>query len=250
MDRTQLVDRIRTKLEEGASKEAIFSKLLEYDYEVETIQEIVKQAEGEPSQETAEEPQKDSESPSKKEGQTEDEDNGFNFLEIVSILGAVLVGAGVISLVAANWQETSDTLRLTFIFIGMLGAYSAGGYARFRKDMVYTGDALLLLGNIVFGAGIFLIGQIYNLQLEWPSGFMLWTLGSLAVGMATRVYPILYMTLILLFCSTVGGMMLVADETEGYLMFMNVLPVALTVAVGGSVWWLREELPPEDKQTF
>jgi len=220
---------------------------------VETIQEILRQAEGTSEEESKErqEQQRKSDHSSTQEKERKTEESGITFLKVVSVLGAILVGVGVISLVAANWQEMTDTTKITLILLGIILAYSAGGYVRFYKDMVYSGDALLLLGNIIFGAGIFLIGQIYNLQVEWPDGFMLWTLGSLAMGMATRVYAILYMAILLLLPSAIGGVVLILGEsTDAYLLTTKVLPVLLLIVVFGSIWWLREELPAEHKQTF
>ncbi len=247
MDNSQLIERVRQKLEEGVSKEAIYSKLLEHGYKVETIQKVLKEAERR-DQESLDFEEK---SQSDKQGEKEDEDSGFTFLKVVSVVGALLVGVGVISLVAANWQSMGDSTKVILILVGMLGSYTVGGYLRFLQEMVYTGNAVLLLGNIIFGAGVFLIGQIYNLQIDWPTGFMLWAFGSLVLGMVTRMYPILYMTLLLLVPSTIGGLtLLFGGGSDSYLFTSKVLPVLLLIAVLGSIWWLREELPSEEKQTF
>ncbi len=108
-------------------------------------------------------------------------------VRIVVGVGAVLIGAGVFSFVAANWQYISDWGRIGLIVTGMLAASVTGWALREYRDYRFTGGALLLLGSIIFGAGIFLVAQIFNLQGNWPDGFVMWSMGTLAMAMATRL---------------------------------------------------------------
>lgn len=47
------------------------------------------------------------------------------------------------------------------------------------------GHALVFLGTLLYGAGIWLIAQIFHLSAHWPAGLLLWSLGALAVAWAT-----------------------------------------------------------------
>ncbi|MBV9670821.1 MAG: DUF2157 domain-containing protein, partial [Acidobacteriales bacterium] len=53
----------------------------------------------------------------------------------------------------------------------------------------YLSTALHAVGTIALGAGIFLTGQIFNLQEHWPSGVMLWALGALLGWLLLRDWP-------------------------------------------------------------
>ena len=52
-------------------------------------------------------------------------------------------------------------------------------------------DYMLLgaVGTLTLGAGIFLAGQIFNLDEHWPGGLMLWTLGAAIAWALLRQWP-------------------------------------------------------------
>ena len=64
---------------------------------------------------------------------------------IIPILGSILVGLGILSFVAANWQDIAPLARLVMICVIMAGFYIAG--ERFlKKDHEKLGVALIGLG--------------------------------------------------------------------------------------------------------
>jgi uncharacterized membrane protein len=90
--------------------------------------------------------------------------------------GGLLLGAGVLLFVAAHWDELSPTAHFSLVLL-LVASFHCGAAlvaARFT-DLATT---LHALGTISLGAGIFLAGQIFNLQEHWPEGLMLWTLGA------------------------------------------------------------------------
>lgn len=100
----------------------------------------------------------------------------------VSIIGALILGAGVVLLFAANWEEMPDWFRTAVIFAGMIIAYGAGYALTYRYGMDRIGGALILLGGLVFEAGLFLLAQIYNMPVDSPRLLLLATLGTLPVA--------------------------------------------------------------------
>jgi uncharacterized membrane protein len=50
-------------------------------------------------------------------------------------------------------------------------------------------STLHAVGTVCLGAGIFLAGQIFNLQEHWPGGFMLWAIGAWAAWALLRDWP-------------------------------------------------------------
>jgi len=98
------------------------------------------------------------------------------FPVLASACGAVLLGAGALLFVAANWQALSPGARFALV-LAMVGCGHLGGaLAAARASGLAT--ALHGLGSVALGAGIFLAGQIFNLQEHWPGGVLLWALGA------------------------------------------------------------------------
>jgi len=100
---------------------------------------------------------------------------------IFAVLGVILIGAGAMSFVAANWQEMPKLTRLIVLFGTMWAAYAIAIYFLARmRDVV--GQAFLLLGILMFGANIMLVAQTYNINAHFPDGTLMWGLGALAVA--------------------------------------------------------------------
>lgn len=107
-------------------------------------------------------------------------------VRVVIGIGTALVAAGVFSFVAANWREMADWGRIATILAGMLVFSGAGVYLRDFKRYTITGEAMLVTGTLIYGAGIFLVAQMYNLRGNWPDGIVWWMVGSLAMAAAMR----------------------------------------------------------------
>jgi uncharacterized membrane protein len=103
----------------------------------------------------------------------------------VYVLGALLVGAGVISLVAWHWESMPAGAKLAVIGGAMVAAH-AGGFTLWRGRMPRLGHALCVLGTLVFGAGVGLVAQIFHVSGAWWAGFAAFAAGALVAGV---VYP-------------------------------------------------------------
>jgi uncharacterized membrane protein len=115
------------------------------------------------------------------------EDGGGKFLAIVSLIGAVLIAAGITLLIAAHWNEIPRGVKIATGLLLMLGFHGGGWWLRevqskFRK----TGEALHLVGSCLFLANIALIGQIYNIVSRPPNAFLLWWVGIAALPWLLR----------------------------------------------------------------
>ncbi|MGZ8782118.1 MAG: DUF2157 domain-containing protein [Gaiellaceae bacterium] len=133
----------------------------------------------------------------------------------LAVIGAVAVGFGVIGFVAANWEEMSDALRLALLTTFVAGAYAAGFHLRDRTgSRPRVGEALYLLGVLGFGASLFLVGQIYNVQAHDPLALLLWAAGATATALVVRSRAIAA-TAVLIFTCWVGFEFGLALEDEG-----------------------------------
>jgi hypothetical protein len=90
-------------------------------------------------------------------------------------LGGLLLAAGVLLFVAAHWEALSPGQRFGLV-LATVGAFHLGGTFADRTPALAL--TLHACGTVALGGGIFLAGQIFNLQEHWPGGFMLWALGA------------------------------------------------------------------------
>ena len=105
----------------------------------------------------------------------------------LAVVGAVVAGLGVILFFAANWDELARPVRVALVLGALLAAYGAGYRLRHAtRSHPAVGEALLLLGAIMFGASLFLVGQMYHVQAHDPFAFLLWSAAALATGAAVR----------------------------------------------------------------
>ena len=115
------------------------------------------------------------------------EDGDSRFLAIVSMIGAVLITAGIILLISAHWNEIPRGVKIAGGIALMLGAHAGGWWLRevqgkYRK----TGEALHLVGSGLFLANIALLGQIYHIVSRPPNAFLLWWIGIAALPWLLR----------------------------------------------------------------
>jgi uncharacterized membrane protein len=166
-------------------------------------------------------------------------------VRVVVAFGAILVGAGVFSFVAANWAAMSDWLRIAIIVVSMLLASVTGWWLRESRGLRFTGGALLLLGSIIFGAGIFLVAQIFNLSGNWPDGFLMWMIGTVAMAAATRLRALFILGLLVGVIPAVGYPFGLADPMalDAFLLTPAWLVFAGAVFALGACLLLRTETP-------
>lgn len=102
-----------------------------------------------------------------------------------AILGAVLLGVGVITFFASNWQVMPRILKLLVLFSTMWAALAAAGWGAVR-ERGWLAEAMLLFGLLLFGANIMLIAQTYHIDAHYPDGVMVWALGGLLAAWLMR----------------------------------------------------------------
>jgi len=111
-------------------------------------------------------------------------------LLVFATAGAIVVGLGVILLFAYNWDEIPKFGKLALIFGAVIGTHAAGIRLLARDGwQPRLGDALTLLGTMFYGAGIWLVAQVYHIDEHYPNGFLFWALGALAMAWAIRSTP-------------------------------------------------------------
>jgi uncharacterized membrane protein len=122
---------------------------------------------------------------------------GLELAPVLGILGAVLIGFGAMSFVAAHWNEMPRLLRLGLIFSALFGAYGLAGLLFDRKHPAFA-HAAILVGVSLFGAGIMLIAQMFHISGHAPDAVLTWALGALLAGIALRSNPALALAMLLI----------------------------------------------------
>ncbi|MFH1857833.1 MAG: DUF2157 domain-containing protein [Candidatus Omnitrophota bacterium] len=121
------------------------------------------------------------------------------FVMSVFILGAILVGLGILLFIASNWQYLGKIFKVGLVFFFILGFDLLGYYFRFeRKNDQKLGEALLFLGAISFGAGVWLIAQIFQIPYNYANGLLFWMLGIFPLAFLLRSKIILVLASLLL----------------------------------------------------
>ena len=105
---------------------------------------------------------------------------------VIFTLGGLLLGGGLISFVAANWEEVPTFAKVALLFITLLGFHCGGYWLWHQKGWSRLGHALVFTGSLVFGANIGLMAQIFHVSGDWYNGFGAWALGSLVMAYAAR----------------------------------------------------------------
>jgi uncharacterized membrane protein len=144
--------------------------------------------------------------------------------------GGLLLLAGILLFVAANWPQMSPASRVVLLAatVGLL--HVGGALARVRLPALAT--TLHAVGTAALGAGIFLSGQVFNLAEHWPEGLLLWAMGALAAAVLLRDWP-QALWLALLAPAWLVGQWIASDATDATPLAAGV--VLLCLAYAGAV---------------
>jgi len=225
----KLIEYVKGSLAQGKSKEEIYKELLNQGLTIEAIQYCFESY-------TAEEEKKD---------------NLKKVIRIIVNFGAILIGTGIFAIIAANWAETPRVGKIGIILVSMLASYVSGWRLKEKLNSPKTGEALILLGTIIYGAGIFLVAQMFNIRVNWPDGFILWMIGSIVMAFAIESYLLLYLAVLLGFIALIGypgtfiGFGLGHNSFLFTSSFLLLIATVLTFMTG---WKIRKKILPELKE--
>jgi len=117
------------------------------------------------------------------------EGNLFSFGFILAVMAALLLGAAILLLVAANWEMIPRLVRVGGLFAIILGGYVGGAVLK-RRGSDAIAEALWLIAAAAFGGSIALIGQMYHLSGDEASAVMTWCIGVAVAAAALRSDPL------------------------------------------------------------
>jgi len=101
------------------------------------------------------------------------------------ILGATIIGIGFISLIAANWDDIPDAVKLGVDFLLLIGL-AVGIHHTWEKKKSIQFEVLLVCFLILCLASIGLISQIYHTGGKLYQALMLWSLITVGVPIISQ----------------------------------------------------------------
>ncbi len=145
--------------------------------------------------------------------------DGLSFISILLTVGAVLIGLGILSFIASNWIYFGKMTKflliiLTYLAVNAISYVSQHKYPKTSRSFIYIGVA-------IFGAGIFLIGQIFNFNGSFTQAFLLWAVGILPLTMITKDKLMMIFLHLLLFVYLNG--LFVKDELS--IILLLIIPI-------------------------
>lgn len=227
----KLIEYIQLSLSQGKSKEEIYKELLNQGWKVDAIQDAFNQI----------------------ITKEEKEDIQKKVIRIIVTIGAILIGVGIFSFIAANWKEMTKPVKVLIIVSAMVASYTAGWFLREKWHYKKTGEALILLGTIIYGAGIFLVAQMFHTRGNWPDGFILWMIGTIVMAFAAEVFSLFYLAIVLGVIAAIGHPFDIFEAFEGYNPFLltsSFLLLIATIVTFIAGWLMKKRMPPELKKFY
>jgi len=128
------------------------------------------------------------------------EKNSNTFLGVISVLGSIFLGIGIMWITLSNWDGMPDIVKI-IVLLGSTGGLIYLGYeiGFNKKNFPKTGHSLVLLGAILFGSSIFLIAQIYNVETNASYLIFVWLVGILPLVYIFQSHLITFLSCIV-FC--------------------------------------------------
>ena len=158
-----------------------------------------------------------------------DSDRSQNRLfAVFGVLGAILVGLGIILILAHNWDNLSRASKTMIAFLPLLIGQGFCGYALFKKpdSQAWKESAAAFLFFAV-GASISLISQIYNIPGKISSFTLTWMLLCLPLVyiMRSSIVSLLYLIGITFYACETGYWTYPNSESYIYwLLFLLIIP--------------------------
>jgi uncharacterized membrane protein len=107
--------------------------------------------------------------------------SNFGFV-LLAIVGSALVGAGIILVIAHNWDQLSRATRSTIAFLPLIVAQALGVFVlMYRRESQASRESVAILDVAAVGAAISLISQTYQIQGTFADFMCVWLLLSIPV---------------------------------------------------------------------
>jgi uncharacterized membrane protein len=119
-------------------------------------------------------------------------------VSVLMAAAATLVGLAAMLLVGYNWDQLPRESKLAIV-LGTIAVTHAGGFSlRYKRNARALSDKVFFLGCLFYGAGIWLVAQVFHINAHYPDGVWWWAIGVLpfALCLETRLLHALLVALL------------------------------------------------------
>lgn len=123
---------------------------------------------------------------------------------VLMALAATLVGLSLLLIIGYNWSAMSAHLKVTAVLGSLVVAHAAAGGLRWRRGLGRESEVLFFVGCMIYGGGIWLLAQVFQISADDASGFWWWAIGVLpfALVLDTLLIHLLFAVLMAIWAGT------------------------------------------------
>ncbi|RMA57188.1 DUF2157 domain-containing protein [Ulvibacter antarcticus] len=133
-------------------------------------------------------------------------DSPNRLFTIFGVLGSLLVGLGIILILAHNWDDFSRSVKTIWAFIPLVVAQALSAFVLIKKKSSAWKETAATLLFFAIGASISLVSQIYNIPGSMPDFLLSWIIlaAPLIYLLRSNAAAMLFMLFITVYACNVG----------------------------------------------
>lgn len=117
---------------------------------------------------------------------------------LLAVLGALLIGSGMVMIIAHNWDQLPVTIKLGMAFLPLLIGQGLGFYVLLTDKGTAWREGIALFIALATAAAISLVAQTYQISGDFPRFLLTWTLLTLPLAylLGSTVAAVFYLILL------------------------------------------------------
>lgn len=169
------------------------------------------------------------------------------FVMILILGGGILLGLGVITFVAANWQQWPRSMRVLLLLSVLMG-FNAGGFYLWQhptsESKQRLGQGLLMAGALSLGANIALLAQMFHIGGSPYGLYVVWGLGVLIMAYSLKLRSLSVLAIILLGLGYFQGIgiALSARNLSAIDILLQYMPIASAILFLPLAYWCQSRV--------
>ncbi|WP_108650643.1 DUF2157 domain-containing protein [Dongshaea marina] len=145
-------------------------------------------------------------------------------------LGYLFIALAAITLIGANWEQIPRAVRMAGLLLITLTAHGFA-FRKYLRGYAQYAVTLFLFANMLYGASIILIAQIYHLGEHMPDGVFWWALGCLPFALLLNNHWLALQSLLL------ALIWMILEASYGF------YPPLFILFLGAALWILYKGKP-------
>ena len=117
---------------------------------------------------------------------------------VLSVMASILIAAGVISLIAYNWNAIPRFAKAVAAFVMLLAVQGLGCLVFFKKNLIckkHWREGSAVLWSLLFGGAVAFISQICRLPGNTSGFFFVWSISSILIMYAMNSTGVFFFAL-------------------------------------------------------